>query len=120
MRARVRAGAPVTSLPHSPTLPAVGGNSPEIRLNSVVLPAPLGPRMARRSPGRTARATSLTATTPPKRPPPPRPRGGPAPPPAGRGRRRRPRWMGGTPPPDQSPKAPSSGLPPQGGGEPLV
>ena len=32
--------------------PAVGGNSPEIRLNSVVLPAPLGPRMARRSPGR--------------------------------------------------------------------
>src|SRR5439155_1954496 len=43
--------------------PAVG--SPEIRLKSVVLPAPLGPMSARRSPARTARATSSTARRPP-------------------------------------------------------
>src|SRR5262249_35476783 len=34
--------------------------------NSVVLPAPLGPIMARRSPGWTARVTSSTARRPPK------------------------------------------------------
>src|SRR4051812_47414387 len=55
-------------------LPVVGGNSPETRLKSVVLPAPLGPRMARRSPGRTSRSTSCTATTPPNRRPTPRAR----------------------------------------------
>src|SRR5262245_17328832 len=54
--------------------PDVGGNAPEIRLNRVVLPAPLGPRMARRSPGRTSRSTSRTAWTPPKRRPTPRSR----------------------------------------------
>ena len=37
-----------------------------IRLKSVVLPAPLGPMIARRSPGGTARSTPLTAWTPPK------------------------------------------------------
>src|SRR5687767_2290421 len=72
MRARLRAGVAVTSALNSSTVPALGGNSPEIRLNSVVLPAPLGPRMARRSPGRTSRSTSLTAWTPPKRRPIPR------------------------------------------------
>ena len=40
--------------------------SPVIRLNSVVLPAPLGPMIARRSPGGTARSTPFTAWTPPK------------------------------------------------------
>ena len=60
-RARLRAGSAVTSSPNSSTVPAVGGNSPEIRLNSVVLPAPLGPRIARRSPGRTSRSTPDTA-----------------------------------------------------------
>src|SRR5829696_6907561 len=74
MRARLRAGDAVTSRPNSSTEPAVGGNSPEIRLNSVVLPAPFGPRMARRSPGLTSRSTSLTAWTPPKRRPTPRKR----------------------------------------------
>ena len=73
-RARLRAGIAVTSSPNSSTLPAEGGNSPEIRLNSVVLPAPFGPRMARRSPGRTSRSTSDTATTPPNRRPTPRKR----------------------------------------------
>src|SRR5215218_5000999 len=72
MWARLRAGSAVTSRPKSSTVPAVGGNSPEMRLNSVVLPAPLGPRIARRSPGRTSRSTSLTAWTPPKRRPIPR------------------------------------------------
>ena len=50
IRARVRAGAAVTSRPNSSTVPALGGNSPEMRLNSVVFPAPFGPRIARRSP----------------------------------------------------------------------
>src|SRR5687767_7284236 len=72
MRARLRAGVAVTSALNSSTVPDVGGNSPEIRLNSVVLPAPFGPRIARRSPGRTSRSTSLTAWTPPKRRPTPR------------------------------------------------
>src|SRR5918995_5545407 len=73
-RARLRAGSAVTSPPNSSMLPVDGGNSPEIRLNSVVFPAPFGPRMARRSPGRTSRSTSATATTPPNRRPTPRKR----------------------------------------------
>src|SRR5512144_2260773 len=36
-------------------------------LNSVVLPAPLGPMMPRISPGAARRLTSLTAVSPPKR-----------------------------------------------------
>src|SRR5919108_4674530 len=36
-------------------------------LNSVVLPAPLGPMMPSRSPGRTSRLTARTAVRPPKR-----------------------------------------------------
>ena len=62
----------VTSRPNNSIDPDVGGNSPEITLNSVVLPAPLGPRMARRSPGAISRSTSRTAWTPPKRRPTPR------------------------------------------------
>src|SRR3954454_9557886 len=46
--------------------------SPAMTLKSVVLPAPFGPRMPRRSPGVTARSTSLTAWSPPKRRPTPR------------------------------------------------
>src|SRR5215469_12682394 len=53
-------------------LPSVSGSSPEMTLNSVVFPAPLGPRMARRSPGLTSRSTSATARRPPKRWPTPR------------------------------------------------
>src|SRR3954464_14649839 len=57
--------------------------SPEMTLNSVVLPAPLGPRMARLSPGATSRSTSRTASRPPnRRALPPRRGGGPADPPA--------------------------------------
>src|ERR1700722_17056172 len=41
--------------------PAVGGNAPAMALNSVVLPAPLGPMMARRSPRGTVRLTPSTA-----------------------------------------------------------
>src|SRR5213594_1402850 len=36
-------------------------------LNSVVLPAPLGPMMPSRSPARTSRLTARTAVRPPKR-----------------------------------------------------
>src|SRR5262245_9943349 len=43
-------------------------------LNSVVFPAPLGPRIARRSPSTMSRSTSRTATRPPKRRPTPRKR----------------------------------------------
>src|ERR1700678_2208230 len=41
--------------------PAVGGNAPAMALNNVVLPAPLGPMMARRSPRGTVRLTPSTA-----------------------------------------------------------
>src|SRR5262249_42932857 len=40
---------------------------PVTRLNSVVLPAPLGPMMARRSPGMMRKSTPRTACSPPKR-----------------------------------------------------
>ena len=46
--------------------------SPEMTLNSVVFPAPLGPRIARLSPGATSRSTSRTASRPPNRRPTPR------------------------------------------------
>src|SRR5438128_4907907 len=68
-RARRRAGSRVTFRPKSSILPDVGGMSPEMTLKSVVLPAPFGPRIARRSPGATSRSTSRTAWRPPKRRP---------------------------------------------------
>src|SRR5581483_11294293 len=43
-------------------------------LKRVVLPAPFGPRIARRSPGAISRSTSRTACSPPKRRPTPRKR----------------------------------------------
>src|SRR5919108_5782023 len=55
----------VTSRPNSSMRPAVTGKAPATRLNSVVLPAPLGPMRARRSPGRTASSTPSTARSPP-------------------------------------------------------
>ncbi len=45
--------------------PSVGASSPLMRLNNVVFPAPLGPMMARRSPGSTRRLTWSTARRPP-------------------------------------------------------
>src|SRR5579864_9383749 len=56
----------VTSRPASATAPDDGGSSPLMILNKVVLPAPLGPMMARRSPGSTERLTSRNAWTPAK------------------------------------------------------
>ena len=47
--------------------PASGLNTPAMRLNSVVLPAPFGPMTAKISPGATASDTSSTATSPRKR-----------------------------------------------------
>src|SRR5438093_3065459 len=70
--ARVRAGSSDTSRPKSSTCPEVAGKSPQMTLKSVVLPAPFGPRMARRSPGATSRSTSRTAWRPPNRRPIPR------------------------------------------------
>src|SRR5262245_22156388 len=72
--ARVRAGNAVTSRPNSPIVPLVAGKSPQMTLNSVVLPAPFGPRIARRSPGAISRSTSRTAWRPPNRRPTPRKR----------------------------------------------
>src|SRR6516165_2430075 len=63
MRSGVRL---VTWRPASVTAPEDGGISPLMILNSVVLPAPLGPMMARRSPGSTDRLTSRSAFTPAK------------------------------------------------------
>src|SRR3954467_2897710 len=77
--ARTRAGRSVMSWPSDSTVPDEGGMSPAMTLNSVVLPAPLGPRMARRSPYATSRSTSRPAWRPPNpRPPPRRRRIGPA------------------------------------------
>src|SRR5215468_6988551 len=53
------------SRPNSAIDPPSGASSPVIRLNSVVLPAPLGPMMRRRSPGSTARSTPLVTRRPP-------------------------------------------------------
>ena len=46
-------------------MPASARRSPVIRLNSVVLPAPFGPMIRRRSPGATSSETSLIAGRPP-------------------------------------------------------
>ncbi len=47
--------------------PGSGGSAPVIRLNIVVLPAPLGPIRPRISPALTSKLTLSTATRPPKR-----------------------------------------------------
>ena len=57
----------VTSCPSNTTLPAFDFMCPLMILNSVVLPAPLGPIRPTISPGRTSKLTLLTATRPPKR-----------------------------------------------------
>jgi hypothetical protein len=50
-------GRPVIGWSANRISPAVGLTVPVITLNSVVLPAPLGPMMARTSPSSTLRAT---------------------------------------------------------------
>src|ERR1700752_4886745 len=46
-------------------VPEEGGKSPVMQLNSVVLPAPLEPSTARRSPARTVMVTSVSAASAP-------------------------------------------------------
>src|SRR5262245_17538469 len=53
------------SSPKKRIVPDDGGKSPVTQLNSVVLPAPLEPRTARRSPGRTVMVTSVSAASAP-------------------------------------------------------
>src|SRR5258705_5887357 len=67
IRARVRryGACPVMSAPSSSTEPDVGRSRPEMRLNSVVFPAPLGPITASSSPSRTSSPTSVTIVAPP-------------------------------------------------------
>ena len=54
------------SRPLSSILPRVGANRPEIRLNSVDLPAPLGPMIAWRSPTGISRSTPRMISVLPK------------------------------------------------------
>jgi hypothetical protein len=60
-------GQPVISVPSKRMLPAVGTSSPEIMLNVVVLPAPLGPIIAVTPPRLSESDTCETATRPPNR-----------------------------------------------------
>src|SRR3974390_3610320 len=53
------------SWPLRVTEPEAGVTSPVIRLNSVVLPAPLGPMISRRSPGATPSVTPQVTRRPP-------------------------------------------------------
>ena len=65
--ATMRCGAArVMSAPASRTRPASGGYNPEIRLNSVVLPAPFGPINACSVRSVTTMLASTTACVPPK------------------------------------------------------
>src|SRR5262249_60984979 len=57
-------GTPVTSRPFSTTRPVSARRWPVIRLNSVVLPAPLGPMMALTLPLGTSNETRETAIKP--------------------------------------------------------
>src|SRR6185437_7289250 len=64
----MRSGAhPAMSRPAKRTLPPLGARSPESRLISVVLPAPLGPISPWTPPPCRSSETSLTALRPPKR-----------------------------------------------------
>ena len=60
-------GRAVMSSPANTMRPAFGVWNPEIRLNSVVLPAPFGPITAVTPPSATSRSTASTATRPPNR-----------------------------------------------------
>jgi hypothetical protein len=54
-------------MPSNPIEPPSLASDPQMQLMSVVLPEPLGPMMPSRSPERTVRLTSESATKPPKR-----------------------------------------------------
>src|SRR6202140_2019417 len=62
---RSKGGKWVTSSPKKRIVPELGRKSPVMQLNSVVLPAPLEPSTARRSPGRTVSVTSVSAASAP-------------------------------------------------------
>ncbi len=65
-RARAAGPALVTSCPSMRTRPDRGSSSPLTTLNSVVLPAPLGPMRPVTPPSATERETSLSTWAPPK------------------------------------------------------
>src|SRR5215813_2017938 len=65
-RQRSCGAMPVMSRPFNTTSPASGRRWPVMRLNRVVLPAPLGPMIALIEPGATVKLTPLTARKPPK------------------------------------------------------
>ena len=67
LRATICGARPEIRSPRNSTSPEVGLRKDEISLNSVDLPAPLGPITERISRSRTAKETLLTATSPPKR-----------------------------------------------------
>src|SRR5688572_19508924 len=54
------------SRPRKAMLPAVTGNTPQMRFTVVLLPEPLGPMRPTISPSRTAKSSPSTARTPPK------------------------------------------------------
>ena len=60
-----RWGARVSSTPSSSTDPSSGRSWPQTQLNTVVLPAPLGPTRPTLSPRSMEKVTSLTALMPP-------------------------------------------------------
>lgn len=64
-RAMRCAGKPVTSRPCKRTLPVEGGVRPDITLNRLDLPAPLGPIKAWNSPMGTRRLTPSSTWTSP-------------------------------------------------------
>src|SRR5882672_6705393 len=57
-------GSPAMVSPNSSTVPSLGCRNPDRQLNSVVFPAPLGPRMAWISPSSTERSTRSSARKP--------------------------------------------------------
>ena len=65
-RMRSCVGRSVMSSPKKRMRPAVGMKSPVMALNSVVLPAPLEPRTARRSPAAILMLMPVSATSAPK------------------------------------------------------
>src|SRR5258706_13517583 len=60
-------GSPVISSPPNTMRPEVGRSTPVRQLKKVLLPAPLGPMIARISPRATVMLTLPTAVRPPKR-----------------------------------------------------
>src|SRR5262249_60561457 len=67
-RREMRSGVePAMSVPLKRMRPLVGRRTPVRQLKNVLLPAPLGPMIARISPRGTAKLTLLSAVSPPNR-----------------------------------------------------